>query len=303
MKIGFFGGTFDPVHIEHIQICLNAKQELNLDKIIVMPSGTPPHKFKMTGKEHRFNMASLAFSGINFIEIDDYEINKEDKSFTYETLSYLKEKFPADELFLIIGSDNLNEFYAWKNPEIILNTARMVVSQRIGNKTAKSTIDDFIRKYNHTPIILQQYGSNVSSTQMRAFLEFRLEDDYMPQKVYEYIVKNDLYHERKDFIGKIKGYLTEKRYRHTAYMVGEAIKIGVWQKIDLNKVFIAAALHDIAKKFSADELESFGYKIGYYPKKVEHAFAGRYIARRDFEIVDEDIFHINARPSAESLFR
>lgn len=307
MKIGFFGGTFDPVHTQHIEICLNSYYELKLDKIIVMPSGNPPHKLnEMTDKLHRFNMAKLAFKPYDFVEVSDYEIKKSEKSFTYETLQYLKQLYPFDEIFLIIGSDNVNEFYAWKNPEEILGIVKMVVSQRTGNMVTKSTVDDFVRKYNHIPIILSKCGNNVSSTQMRAFLEFRLEDDYLAKEVYDYIVKNNLYSFKKDYIEKIKGYLSVKRYAHTAYTVGEAIKLGVWLKIDLNKVFIAASLHDIAKKFTDEELTCMGYKLGYYPKKVEHAFAGRFIARKDFDITDEDIlnsiaYHTTARANMSIL--
>lgn len=308
MKIGFFGGTFDPVHTEHVKICLNVKDELHLDKIIVMPAGNPPHKaHKMTDKIHRLNMTKLAFKDCGFVEVSDYEVNKEEPSFTYLTLQYLKDIYPKDELYLIIGSDNINEFYAWKNPEIILEIATLVVSQRIGNKVMESTVNAFIRKYGKTPIILKNYGSNVSSTQMRAFLEFRLEDDYIPKNVYDYIVKNDLYHERCEFVEKIRTYLTEKRYIHTAYMVAESLKLGVWLKIDLNKAFTAAALHDISKKFTDEELLSkFNYLAGFYPKKVEHAFAGRHIARNFFGITDEDIlnaiaYHTTARAGMSIL--
>lgn len=309
MKVGFFGGTFDPVHAEHVQICLSAKDELALDKIIVMPSGNPPHKLhKMTDKIHRLNMVKLAYAPYDFIEVSDYEVNNLCPSFTYLTLQYLKGIYPNDELYLIIGSDNLNEFYAWKNQEIILDTAIMAVSQRTGNKVTKSTIDDFIEKYKKTPIILENFGSNVSSTQMRAFLEFRLEDDYIPKDVYDYIIKNDLYYDRKEFMAKIKPYFSVKRYAHTAYAVAEAVKLGVWLKIDLNKAFIAAALHDIAKKFSDEELLEFGYKAGKYPKKVEHAFAGRYFAEKFFNVTDEDIlnsiaYHTTARANMSILER
>lgn len=310
MKIGFFGGTFDPVHIEHIKICLNAKEELGLDKIIVMPSGNPPHKVhQMTDKIHRFNMAKLAFKGYDFIEVSDYEINREGPSFTYLTLQYLKEIYKDDQIYLIIGSDNINEFYAWKNPELILDMAALVVSQRIGNKVMDSTINAFSRKFNTTPILLKNYGSNVSSTQMRAFLQFRLEDDYIPKDIYDYIVENDLYHNAKEFVEKVKGYLSVKRYAHTAYMVAEALKLGVWLKIDSKKAFLAASLHDIAKRFTDEELfEKFNYKAGFYPKKVEHAFAGRYIARHYFDITDEDIlnaiaYHTTARADMSILER
>lgn len=310
MRIGFFGGTFDPVHAEHLKICLSTKEELALDKIIVMPSGNPPHKaHKMTDKIHRANMVKLAFKSHDFIEVSDYEINRDEPSFTYLTLQYLKEIYPDDEFFLIIGSDNINEFYAWKNPDIILDIATMAVSQRIGNRVMNSTVNDFIRKYNKIPIILKNFGSNVSSTQMRAFLEFRLEDDYIPKDIYDYIIEHDLYHERKEFIENIKTYLTPKRYAHTAYTVAESLKLGVWLKIDLNKAFIAAALHDIAKKFTDEELLlKFNYRAGFYPKKVEHAFAGRHIARNFFGVMDEDIlnaiaYHTTARADMSILER
>ncbi|MCL1900928.1 MAG: nicotinate (nicotinamide) nucleotide adenylyltransferase [Firmicutes bacterium] len=308
MKIGIFGGTFDPPHIEHLNICLNCKKELNLDKTLVIPAGEPPHKLiKKTDKKMRFEMAKIAFSGLDFVKVSDIEIN-EQVSYTYKTLEKLKTIYKDDEFYLIIGSDSFNDFETWKNTQSIVKSSKIVVVNRENSKVIKELKENFINKYNTQPKILNFCGRDISSKVLRAFLEFKIFSDTMDKSVFDYIVKNNLYSGHKDFIEQLKLFLTEKRFIHTAFTVLEAVKLSYFLNSDPTKAFIAAALHDIAKKYSETELkERFNYTgKEKYPPKVAHAFAGRHIAKTVFKISDPDIlngieYHTTARPNMSLL--
>lgn len=308
MKIGIFGGTFDPPHKEHLNICLNCKSELNLDKILVIPSGTPPHKpDKKTDKEMRLSMVKTAFSTFPFIEISDIEIN-EQISYTYNTLENLKLIYKNAELYLIIGSDSFNEFETWKNTQSIIKNCKIVIANRENSLVDSNLKAGFISKYKTKPQIINFCGQDISSKALRMFLEFKVYDDSVDKDVFDYIVKNNLYSKHQNFVEKIKNFLSEKRFVHTAFTVLEAVKLAYLLKEDATKAFIAASLHDIAKKFSQEELkEKFNYtEYGKYPQKVVHAFAGRRIAKDVFNISDPDIlnsieYHTTARPNMSTL--
>ena len=109
MKIGILGGTFDPIHNAHIEIAKNALEQFKLDKVWIMPTPNPPHKDKanITSVEDRVNMFKLAIENIDGLELCDYEIKKEGKVYSADTLTELKELYPDDKFYFIIGSDSL----------------------------------------------------------------------------------------------------------------------------------------------------------------------------------------------------
>jgi nicotinate-nucleotide adenylyltransferase len=120
-RIGVLGGTFNPVHSEHVALAKSAVKELELDKLLVMPTYISPHKNTTpASSQDRLNMLKLAFLGQDKIEVSDYEIKRQGKSYTYLTVEYLKEQEDC-ELFFIVGGDMLTDFKTWKYPERILN--------------------------------------------------------------------------------------------------------------------------------------------------------------------------------------
>ena len=122
-KIGVFGGTFDPIHIGHIYIAYEAYKILELDEVIFMPAGNPPHKKwkDITDEIIRYEMVKKAIEPYSFFSINNYEIEKKGLSFTYETLRYLHESFKEVELYFITGADCLINLNSWKNINEILN--------------------------------------------------------------------------------------------------------------------------------------------------------------------------------------
>ena len=110
MKIGIMGGTFNPIHNAHLLIAEMAREEYGLDRVIFITDGNPPHKSANVTAKQRFEMTHIAIADNSAFEEDDFEINRSEKSYTVNTLGYLKEKYPNNDLFFIIGEDSLNEF-------------------------------------------------------------------------------------------------------------------------------------------------------------------------------------------------
>ena len=117
MKIAIFGGSFDPVHAEHINIVKAAAEKLETDKIIVIPAYIPPHKQgkSLASAQDRLNMAKLAFGQIKNCEVSSFEISAGGTSYTYRTLQYFREKYPQATFYLLVGADMLKDFYTWKH--------------------------------------------------------------------------------------------------------------------------------------------------------------------------------------------
>ena len=125
MRIGIFGGSFDPVHKEHTNFVRAAVENLRLDKVFVMPAHIPPHKLGKTLSSNvdRLQMCKIAFLDIEQAEVSDYEMTQDGPSYTHLTCAHFKNKYPEAELFFLVGTDMLRDFPTWKEPEKILENA------------------------------------------------------------------------------------------------------------------------------------------------------------------------------------
>jgi nicotinate-nucleotide adenylyltransferase len=134
LKIGIFGGTFDPPHVGHQIVGWHVLQELGLDSVVFMPCATPPHKRdrQVSNGEHRLHMLRLLTHENPSLGVSDIEIRRGGVSFTVESLRELREKRPSDHLYFLLGMDNLLEFATWKQPEEIVRLATLVVMTRPG---------------------------------------------------------------------------------------------------------------------------------------------------------------------------
>ena len=130
MKVGIYGGTFNPVHTGHIHAAKQAAEILGLDKLILIPDRIAPHKEIPSGSptpEQRLEMLRLAVAGETGIEVSDIELKREGKSYTYLTVEALSEEYPGAELYLLMGTDMFLTFHTWKNPERITAKATLAV--------------------------------------------------------------------------------------------------------------------------------------------------------------------------------
>ena len=132
MKIGFLGGTFDPIHKGHLSLAQAAKKQYKLDQVIFVPARIPPHKTdrQVTPVDDRLHMTELALKQESDFKLSRVEIDRSEPSFTIETLRQFKKEYPDDEIFLIMGSDSLKELSTWREPEAIQQLANLLVAVR-----------------------------------------------------------------------------------------------------------------------------------------------------------------------------
>ena len=195
-KIGIIGGTFNPIHLAHLYIAYEAKCQLNLDKVIFMPAGSPPHKKNEDILEAplRYEMVLEAIKKYEYFEISNYEIEKEGFSYTYETL----ENFKSEDniLYFITGADCLINIEKWKNPDRIFKASNLVVFNRPGydKESLKLQKNEIEKKYNTSINFLDIMDLEISSTMIRDRIkEGKRIDFFIPKEVLDFIRKNNIY--------------------------------------------------------------------------------------------------------------
>ena len=128
MNIGVYGGTFNPPHVGHLLAAEHAREQLDLARVIFVPSSIPPHKgdHGTLDVRHRLEMLRIALKGNRYFEISDVELKRGGVSYTVDTLRVLKLEYPDDALFFLLGMDMLTDFPSWRSPEEILELAEVV---------------------------------------------------------------------------------------------------------------------------------------------------------------------------------
>lgn len=171
MKLGIFGGTFDPVHYGHLILVESCRQELGLDSVRLIPAGQPPHKTPdgMTDGHTRADMLQLAVSGYPELVVDRREIRRVGKSFTVDTLREFKAEHPHDELYFLMGADSIRDLTTWKDPEGILDLATVVGVNRLGIAAPTvSKMAEWIGESMASRIqIVEIPGCDISATDLR----------------------------------------------------------------------------------------------------------------------------------------
>jgi len=187
MRIGIFGGTFNPIHFGHLVLAEQAYEKLNLDKVIFIPSCKPPHKRvkDLASAEDRYNMVSLAIQNNKRFEISDIEIKRKGKSYLVDTLKEIHSKYPKSELFFISGSDVTNQIHKWKSIEEILKLVNFVIAKRPGYR---------LKRFNKNVTTLSVSELDISSSNIRRKIKNHKTVLYiMPIRVFDYIKKKGLY--------------------------------------------------------------------------------------------------------------
>lgn len=197
LRIGILGGTFDPIHYAHLATAEFIRCKYNLDKVIFIPSGNPPHKFwNITDKKNRYEMVVLAtVKNENFI-VSDMEINKTGNTYTIDTLRQLKNTYPTCELFFITGADAICDIEAWKDVAENFKLATFIAATRPGISLlrAQDYIEKLENKYNAKIINVYVPSLDISSTYIRDQLNLGKSVRYLiPENVETYIKEKGLY--------------------------------------------------------------------------------------------------------------
>lgn len=198
MNIGILGGSFDPIHNGHLHMAESAYDAFLLDQVWLIPAGHSPNKEEsgMTAAKHRFRMCEIAASVYPWLSVNRLELDSPERSYTYRTMEKLKEKYPSDHFFFLMGGDSLDYFEKWKHPEIIAKLATILVIPR--DQFTVAALTDKIRELESLfpcdirLVCCEKYP--VSSTEIRAMLrEGQIPAGFFPEGVEEYIHQHHLY--------------------------------------------------------------------------------------------------------------
>ncbi|MCT4507430.1 MAG: nicotinate-nucleotide adenylyltransferase [Tepidibacter sp.] len=197
-KIGIMGGTFNPIHYGHLATAEAVRNRYDLDQIIFMPSGNPPHKSKaeIIDKEHRYNMTMIATMSNIYFETSDIEIKREGMTYTIDTLCELKKIHKNSQIFFITGADALCDIDSWKYLDKNFELATFVGATRPGieSNEVNQKIDQLKQKYRANILNIYVPSLDISSTDLRERIKKTESIKYLlPENVEKYIYKNNLY--------------------------------------------------------------------------------------------------------------
>ncbi|MBR5471693.1 MAG: bis(5'-nucleosyl)-tetraphosphatase (symmetrical) YqeK [Oscillibacter sp.] len=315
MRIGVYGGTFNPPHLGHITAARAVFDLLQLDRLLLIPAGLPPHKEMPAGSptpRQRLEMTRLAGEQTGLgskVEVLDMELVRTGKSYTSDTLAALKQMYPDDELWLLMGTDMFLTLQAWHEPETVLRLAGIAAFGRTEEDTEElfAVQREYLTKtYPGCRIFTLTIPGvvDVSSTEIRAALVKGTGAELLAPAVYGYILRHGLYGTGADLknlpLEQLRpvalSYLKHKRIPHVLGTEQEAIRLAQRYGADVEKARVAALLHDCTKRLSMEEQLVLCAKYGIELDELEqkalkllHSKTGAAIARDVFG-VDEEIY-------------
>ena len=301
-RIGIYGGTFNPPHIGHIHAAQQAFALLKLDRLLLIPDRIAPHKVLPQGSataQQRMEMLRIGAAQIPYAQVSDLELRREGTSYTYLTVQELKQQYPEDQLFLIMGTDMFLSFHNWRYPEKIWENATLAVLMR-GDEDENAAIaaqKDALEALGAAVETVPNEITAISSTNLRRMLVFGCAEPYLPDGVGEFIAKNGLYGTKKCYqqlsmeqLEKVVIDLIDpKRVDLVLGCRDTAVELAMHWDADVTDAARAGILHDITKALRGPlqltlcseygiVLDDFSTK---YPKTL-HALTGALVAERIF---------------------
>lgn len=311
-NIGIMGGTFNPIHNGHIQTALCAAKQYGLEEIWFVPAGRPPHK-NLTcevSPRQRLEMVTLALEPYPAFTAVDYEIKKQEPSYSYETLAHFSKTYPGTEFYFILGEDSLFTFLDWRNPELICAHAHILVAGRKGSSPHdKNAFETQLQRCRQatggsfSAISMEDIPISSSDIRKRAAL---YEDitSMIPHAVVSYIEQHHLYHKRYAFSDleelqkEMKKELNAHRFQHTLGVMHTAAALAMTYDYPMENAMIAGVLHDCAKCLSDEKRLHICKKENIPVRPVEaryphllHGKVGAFLARDKYHIKDPEILH------------
>ena len=324
MKIGIYGGSFNPPHLGHLAAAKAAVAALGLDKLVFIPAGIPPHKelapHSPTGS-HRLEMTRIAADQLlmpQVTEVWDTELRREGRSYTADTLEEAARRWPGDELWLLMGTDMFLTLHQWVEPEKILSLAGVCAfgrTEQDGEEVFAPQRDYLGRTYNAKIATIDLPGLvEISSTRLRGLLREGKGRGFLPEAVYGYILREKLYGTDADLKNlsledlRCVSYsmVYAKRLAHIKGCEEEAARLANRWGADEGRMRRAGILHDCTKYFSYEEhleiCERYGIELTPLERatdKLLHAKSGaalaKYIFGMDDGICEAIFYHTTAR--------
>lgn len=320
-SIGIMGGTFDPIHLGHIHMAQSALTQLALDRVLMLPSGNPPHKADVTPAEDRYRMVCAACASLDGLEPCREEIDRDGVIYTVDTLSILHEKYPRAALYYLIGTDTLMELQNWRRYEKVLTLCTFVVCPRASAYSA-DTLDRELRRLTGMGghfVTLDMDVMDVSSTEVREAFRQGSYPPLLPIPVYQYAVTAGLYGAQKRFpqaeqwLNRLFRDLSVKRFAHTLAVAYTARRLALLHHLDADRAEIAGLLHDCAKCMPLKDMQHLA-RANRLTEDASllcsgallHSVVGAYRAQVDYGVDDPQVLsairrHTTGQPGMSRL--
>lgn len=326
MRIGVYGGSFNPPHTGHTLAAAELIEKLALDKLLIVPAADPPHKalaMDSPGPMERLALCRAAFDAIPSAEVCDIELRREGKSYTVDTLAELTAAHPEDEFILIMGTDMFLSFTTWREPQRIADLAALAVMHRDDRADTWTRVREEaerLRQTMHARVLtVENECVEISSTTVRRMLVFGA-PDCLDARVLELILKNGWYLTGDQLMGLPYEALREialplhdeKRRPHVLGTAETAFALADRWGADMEDARRAGILHDITKALSKKEQLHICEKYAMMPTKYQtenpkllHAKTGALVAERVFgeaePVVNAIRWHTTGRPDMTIL--
>lgn len=310
MKIGIYGGTFNPIHLGHMEAARFAVEYLGLDQLLLVPAGIPPHKTMdaMTpGPDCRLAMTDLAAQALGpQAEASDMELRREGKSYTLDTVRAIREQYPKAKLYLLMGTDMFLTFHLWRDPGEIAKRCTLCAFGR----SEKDTEELFAVQ---RAFLGERFGAecvtlvlprivDISSTRLREELRLGRGQDYLDPAVYGLILREGLYGVERDLkalsLEDLRAValsmLKHSRVPHVLGTEETAARLALRWGEDEETARRAALLHDCTKKLDGEQHREIfrQYNVSLDPEewreeKLYHAISGAAVAKHVFGVSPE----------------
>lgn len=280
-KVGILGGTFDPIHNQHIRIAKIAYEKLKLDEIWILPTKKNPLKNNVSATTtQRIEMIKLTIKDISWLKLNQYELESKNKTnYTIDTIKHFKKTNPETDFFFIIGSDNLYTLNKWKEIDQLIDLIKIIVVNRPHYRKSIK----LMQKY-HCENLIVRPSSDISSSKIRNGEIVNL----LNTTVIDYINNNLIYVQER-----LKFHLKDERYQHSLNVGKVAQELAFKHNVNTKKALIAGTFHDIAKEWSKEKLTNYLNK--YYPQGLKspfnlyHAYVGSLYLKNHWKFQDQDI--------------
>ena len=324
MKIGFYGGTFDPFHSAHRAFLEAALATGALDRIVVMPAGSPPHKRGQIPSfaSYRLRMAELVCEDLPQVEVSSWELERAEPSYTLDSLTYLQTLHgPEVELVLLIGQDMLQSFRAWHRFAEILERVTLMVADRPGYSDAAyeqelehltSVYGARIERFPMEPLAIA--GSDIRQAIRSGELDWEAQ---LPEAVARFIQQNALYTKDRYLealspacLNRLYAYerlqlklMSTGRLVHVVNVMYEALELALRFGGDPEQAAVAGILHDIVKELPLAEQRKLASSVAYDEAMADailHGPAATTYLQDELGIHDPDILRAVANHSVLS---
>ncbi len=331
MKIGIYGGTFNPPHLGHLAAARTAVDALGLDRLIIIPAAIPPHKQlpqSTPAPEHRLAMVEKMADALllpETVKVSSLELDRPGKSYTSDTLEEIRAQHPGAELWLLMGTDMFLTLHRWHEPERILELAGVCAfgrTEQDGEELFAPQREHLRKAYPGAKITTITLPGlvDVSSTRLRELLARGEGGEYLPPSIYGYILRNGLYGTRADLkhldVPELRAcsysMVMEKRVRHIRGTEEEAVRLARRWGADETHARRAGILHDCTKYRTGAEhiaiCQRYGVPLDELERtapKLLHSKTGACIARHVFgepdEVYEAIFWHTTAKENMTTL--